>query len=102
MDFSLKEKTAIVVGGSKGLGFGMATGLAQAGANVVLVSRNQGQQNVRKHSSRGRRQPGQQKFRQQLVCQLYKAPFWRSDPKIFHGYANLLGNSGSVHDSRRH
>ena len=43
MDFSLKEKTAIVVGGSKGLGFGMATGLAQAGANVVLVSRNQGQ-----------------------------------------------------------
>ena len=42
MDFSLKEKTAIVVGGSKGLGFGMATGLAQAGANVVLVSRNQG------------------------------------------------------------
>lgn len=51
---------------------------------------------------RGRRQPGQQKFRQQLVCQLYKASFWRSDPKIFHGYANLLGNSGSVHDSRRH
>ena len=35
MDFSLKEKTAIVVGGSKGLGFGMATGLAQAGANAV-------------------------------------------------------------------
>lgn len=31
-----------------------------------------------------------------------KPPFWRSDPKIFHGYANLLGNSGSVHDSRRH
>jgi NAD(P)-dependent dehydrogenase (short-subunit alcohol dehydrogenase family) len=43
MDFSLKGKTAIVVGGSKGLGFGMASGLAQAGANVVLVSRNQDQ-----------------------------------------------------------
>lgn len=43
MNMSLKGKTAIVVGGSKGLGFGMATGLAQAGANVVLVSRNQGQ-----------------------------------------------------------
>ena len=43
MNTSLKGKTAIVVGGSKGLGFGMATGLAQAGANVVLVSRNQGQ-----------------------------------------------------------
>ncbi|MFQ8602024.1 MAG: glucose 1-dehydrogenase [Anaerovoracaceae bacterium] len=43
MEFSLNGKTAIVVGGSKGLGFGMATGLAQAGANVVLVSRNQEQ-----------------------------------------------------------
>lgn len=43
MNMSLKGKTAVVVGGSKGLGFGMATGLAEADANVVLVSRNQGQ-----------------------------------------------------------
>ena len=43
MEFALNGKTAIVVGGSKGLGFGMATGLAQSGANVVLVSRNQDQ-----------------------------------------------------------
>lgn len=43
MNMSLKGKTAVVIGGSKGLGFGMATGLAQASANVVLVSRNQGQ-----------------------------------------------------------
>ncbi|MBQ0079832.1 MAG: SDR family oxidoreductase [Eubacterium sp.] len=41
MNFSLKGKTAIVVGGGTGLGFGMSTGLAQAGANVVLVSRRQ-------------------------------------------------------------
>jgi NAD(P)-dependent dehydrogenase (short-subunit alcohol dehydrogenase family) len=39
--FSLKNKTAIVVGGSKGLGKGMAEGLAEAGANVVLCSRRQ-------------------------------------------------------------
>jgi len=39
--FSLNGKTAIVIGGSKGLGKGMATGLASAGANVVLVSRTQ-------------------------------------------------------------
>jgi NAD(P)-dependent dehydrogenase (short-subunit alcohol dehydrogenase family) len=37
--FSLKGKTAIVIGGSKGLGKGMSAGLAQAGANVVLCSR---------------------------------------------------------------
>ncbi len=39
--FLLQEKTAIVVGGSKGLGKGMATGLAMAGAKVVLCSRTQ-------------------------------------------------------------
>ena len=39
--FALKGKTAVVVGGSRGLGRGMATGLAAAGADVVLVSRSQ-------------------------------------------------------------
>lgn len=39
--FELKGKTAVVIGGSKGLGFGMATGLAEAGADVVLTSRKQ-------------------------------------------------------------
>lgn len=39
--FSLKGKTAIVIGGSKGLSKGMATGFSQAGANVVIVSRKQ-------------------------------------------------------------
>jgi len=39
--FLLQNKTAIVVGGSKGLGKGMATGLALSGANVVLCSRTQ-------------------------------------------------------------
>ena len=39
--FSLKGKNAIVIGGSKGIGKGMALGLAMAGANVILSSRNQ-------------------------------------------------------------
>ena len=39
--FSLKGKTALIVGGSRGLGKGMATGLAAAGAEVILVSRSQ-------------------------------------------------------------
>lgn len=41
MNFSLSGKTAVVVGGGTGLGFGMASGFAEAGANVVLVSRRQ-------------------------------------------------------------
>lgn len=36
----LSGKTAIVTGGSKGIGFGMAQALAHAGADIVVVSRN--------------------------------------------------------------
>lgn len=43
MDFSqidLSGKTAIVTGGSKGIGYCMALGLAKLGADVAIVSRN--------------------------------------------------------------
>ena len=39
--FDLTGRSAIVTGGSRGLGFAMAAGLASAGANVMLVSRNE-------------------------------------------------------------
>lgn len=38
--FSLQGKAAILTGGTKGLGLAMAAGLASAGADVLLVSRN--------------------------------------------------------------
>lgn len=38
--FDLSGKTAIVTGGSKGLGLAMAAGLASAGASIILVNRN--------------------------------------------------------------
>ncbi|AQG79261.1 SDR family NAD(P)-dependent oxidoreductase [Spirosoma montaniterrae] len=38
--FNLTGRTAIVTGGSKGLGLAMAAGLASAGANLMLVNRN--------------------------------------------------------------
>ena len=41
--FDLTEHSAIVTGGSKGLGQAMAAGLASAGADVLLVSRNLGE-----------------------------------------------------------
>ena len=39
--FDMTGQTAIVTGGSKGLGKAIAEGLASAGANIALVSRNQ-------------------------------------------------------------
>ena len=39
--FDLTGKAAIVTGGSKGLGAAMAAGLASAGADVLLTSRNE-------------------------------------------------------------
>ena len=38
--FDLTGKSAVITGGSKGLGLAMAEGLASAGADVMLVSRN--------------------------------------------------------------
>ena len=38
--FRVDGQAAVVTGGSKGLGFAMAAGLASAGANIMLVSRN--------------------------------------------------------------
>ena len=39
--FSLEGRTALVTGGSRGIGFMIATGLLQAGARVVISSRKQ-------------------------------------------------------------
>ncbi len=38
--FDLSGKTALITGGSKGLGYAMAAGLASAGARIMLVNRN--------------------------------------------------------------
>src|SRR6266446_10840228 len=38
-DFDLTGKVAIVTGGNGGIGYGIACGLAQAGANIVIAAR---------------------------------------------------------------
>ena len=40
-DISLKGKTALITGATKGLGRGAAIAIAQAGGNIIAVGRNQ-------------------------------------------------------------
>jgi len=41
--FSLKNKTAIITGGSKGIGAEIARAFIKSGANVVCISRSEPQ-----------------------------------------------------------
>jgi len=53
--FDLSGKTAIVTGGSTGLGAGMAVGLAEAGADIVLVDRTGCSETAKQIESMGRK-----------------------------------------------
>lgn len=51
--FEMKDRVAMITGGSKGLGYAMAAALASAGAHVMLVNRNleEGEESAKKLAS---------------------------------------------------
>ncbi|MZK52055.1 2-dehydro-3-deoxy-D-gluconate 5-dehydrogenase KduD [Clostridium beijerinckii] len=53
--FSLENKTAIITGGNRGLGEAMSLGLAEAGANVVVIARNENPELEEKIKGLGRK-----------------------------------------------
>jgi 2-deoxy-D-gluconate 3-dehydrogenase len=53
MLFDIKGKNAIITGASRGLGLGVAEGFAEAGANLILISRNMPQEVLAKFHGYG-------------------------------------------------
>jgi len=54
--FDLRGKVAIVTGGNGGIGLGMAQGLADAGADIAVVGRNETKSSAAVANSGPRRQ----------------------------------------------
>src|SRR5215831_19055055 len=52
--FDLRGKVAVVTGGNGGIGLGMARGLADAGADIAVVGRNEAKSKAAVEELRGR------------------------------------------------
>jgi 2-dehydro-3-deoxy-D-gluconate 5-dehydrogenase len=53
--FNLTGKTAVITGGTRGLGKGMALGLAAVGADIAIIARNENKETVKEIENLGRR-----------------------------------------------
>ncbi|MBG9795742.1 3-ketoacyl-ACP reductase [Paenibacillus dendritiformis] len=72
--FDLRGRTAVVTGGGVGLGYGIAKGLARAGADLILVSHNVHKESLQKLKDLG-----------------VKAAFIQADLKDLDGIESVVG-----------
>ncbi len=81
MDLGLKNKNAIVTGGSRGIGLAIAKGFAQEGANVSICARSEGPLSVAATSLKG-----YGNFVHSMTCDV-------SDPNALHDYIEAAHNA---------
>ncbi|HSD49938.1 MAG TPA: SDR family NAD(P)-dependent oxidoreductase, partial [Candidatus Methylomirabilis sp.] len=92
--FDLSGRVAVVTGGGTGLGNGMAVGLAQAGALVVLASRRQ--EVVDRAAAEIRARGGKAEGRVVDVAQISELPAFFEAVAKRHGRLDILVNNAGT------
>ena len=94
--FDLTGKVAVVIGGSRGLGRGMAQGLADAGATVVIASR--GKEALMQAAAELSAETGStvgHNFDQQVASDKYKATGATCESKATYYYSCECGEKSN-------
>ena len=98
--FSLTGKCALVTGGSRGIGFGIASALADAGADIILVSRHQnGLDNAKEQLTKTDRKITTHSFDMNLTDEI--EGFFNDIVRETGGIDILVNNAGGLFGERR-
>lgn len=92
MNISLKDRVAVITGGSRGLGKAMALAMAEAGASVVLVGRNQ----AALEAAAGQLAAGRHSLEVCNVCQEAAVEALGRQVLERYGHADILVNNAGI------
>lgn len=93
-EFRLDGELALITGGSKGIGLGIARGMARAGADVLLTARNESELEVAAAELRP--------TRRRVACcpcdlrETGRIPAWFDDLAARHGRPGILVNAAGI------
>ena len=93
--YSLKDKRALITGGSQGIGLGIAQAMAEAGADVVLVARSEDK--LRSEAQRLQEETGKSaSYITFDLQQTAEIPEWYHSLEKDHGMMDILVNSAAM------